>query len=65
MFTAVVEGIFERMNIEHGNNINGVRLSNLGFADDIILFAESEDKLKYTLKDLNNEGERDGMKVNK
>ena len=40
MFTAAVEEIFERMNIEAGININRVRLSNLRFTDDIILFAE-------------------------
>ena len=65
MFTAVVEEIFKRMNIEAGININGVRLSNLRFADDIILFAESEEKLKDMLEDLNNEGKRDGMNLNK
>ena len=45
MFTAAVEDIFKRMNIEAGININGVRLSNLRFAEGIILFAESEEKL--------------------
>ena len=65
MFTAAVEDIFKRMNIEAGININGVRLSNRRFADDIILLAESEEKVKDTLKDLNNEGKRDGMKLNK
>ena len=65
MFTAAVEEIFKGMNIEAGININGVRLSNLGFAGDIILFAESEEKLKYILEDLNNECKRDGMKLNK
>ena len=42
MFTTAVEEVFNKMNIEAGININGVRLSNLRFADDIILFAESE-----------------------
>ena len=65
MFTAAVEEIFKRMKIEAGININGVRLSNLRFADDIILFAESEGKLKDTLEDLNNEGKRGGTKLNK
>ena len=65
MFTEAVEEIFKRINIETGININGVRLSNLRFADDIILFAESEEKLKVMLEDLNNEGKRDGMKLNK
>ena len=44
--------------------MNGVRLSNLRFADDIILFAESEEKLKDMLEDWNNEGKRDEMKLN-
>ena len=54
MFTAAVQEIFKRMNIEAGININGVRLNNLRFADDILLFAESEEKLKDMLADLNN-----------
>ena len=65
MFTAAVEEIFKTMNIGAGININGVRLSNLRVTDDITLFAESEEKLKYMLEDLNNEGKRDGMKLNK
>ena len=65
MFTAAVEEIYKRMNIEAAININGVRLSNLRFADDTILFAQSEEKLTDMLEDLNNEGKRDGMKLNK
>ena len=65
MFTAAVEKIFKRMNIEADISINEVRLSNLRFADDIIPFAESEEKLEDMLDDLNNEGTRDGMKLNK
>ena len=52
------------MSIEAGININGVRLSNLRFADDIVPFGENEEKLKDMLEDLNNEGKRDGMKLN-
>ena len=51
-FTSAVEEIFKRMNIEAGININGVRLSNHRFADDIIMFAEREEKLKDMLEDL-------------
>ena len=65
MFTAAVEEIFKRMNIEAGISISVVRLSNLRFADDIILFTESEEKLKDMQEDLNNEGKGDGMKLNK
>ena len=50
MFTAAVEEIFKMMNIEAGININGVRLSNHRFAEDMILFAESEEKLKEMLE---------------
>ena len=65
MSTAPVQEISKRMDIEAGININGVRLSNLSFTDDKILFAESEEKLKDMLADLSNEGKRDGMKLNK
>ena len=54
-----------RINIEAGININGVRLSNLRFADDIVLFAESEEQLKDMLEELNKDGKKDGMKLNK
>ena len=53
------------MNIEAGIIINGVRLTSLRFADDIVLFAESEEKLKDMLEDMNNEGKIDVMKLNK
>ena len=53
------------MNIEAGISINEVRLSNLKIADDIILFVESEEKLKDMLEDPNNQGKRDVMKLNK
>ena len=65
MFTKAGAEIFERMNIETSININGVRLNNPRFADDIQLFADSEEKPKYMLEDLNNKGKRDGMKLNK
>ena len=65
MFTSAMEEIFKRINIKTGVKINGERLSNLRFADDIILFAESEEHLVNLLKDLNVEGKRDGLKMNK
>ena len=43
LFTSAVEEIFKRVEIEDGVNINRERLSNLRFADDIILFPESEE----------------------
>ena len=56
MFTEAVEKISKWMNIEAGININGVRLSNLRLTDDVIPFAESKEKPKVVLEDLNNRG---------
>ena len=64
MFTAALEEIFRRTEIESGININGERLNNLRFADDIILFAETEEQLERMLIVLNTEGKKDGMKIN-
>ena len=65
MFTAAVEEIFKRINIKTGININEVKLSNLRFADDIILFVESEEKLTNLIEDMNELGKKNGMKLNK
>ena len=65
MFTSAVEEIFKRMNIKTGVKVNEERLINMRFADDIILFARSEEHLENLLKDLNVEGKRDGLKMNR
>lgn len=65
LFTAAIEEIFKRITSSIGININGQVLSNLRFADDIILFANTEDELQELLKELNEEGKKDGMKLNK
>lgn len=48
--TATVEEIFKRRIIETGMDINGIKLNNLKFADDIIQLAESDNDLKTTKK---------------
>ena len=65
MFTATLEEIFRRMEVEVGININGERMSNLRLADDIILFAEKEEDLSKLVNNLNKEGRTDGMEMNK
>ena len=65
MFTAALEEIFKRAEMDGGINVNGMKLNNLRFADDIILFATSEDQLQETMKNLNDEGKKDGMIMNK
>ena len=39
LFTAALEEIFRRTEMEAGININGEKLKHLRFAEDIILFA--------------------------
>lgn len=64
MFTSAVEEIFRRMNTEAGINISRKKLNNLLFADDIILYCESEEQLKNELDTLNSEGKKDGIMYN-
>ena len=65
MFTAAVEEIFKRIPAETGININGETLNNLRFADDIILLANKEEHLQELVNQLNKEGKKDGMIMNK
>lgn len=66
LFTAALEEIFKRAELHRmGVNINGEKLSNLRFADDIVLFSNSEEELGKMLEALNREGKKDGMRMNK
>ena len=60
-----MEEILKRVNIKIGMNIDGEILNNLRFADDIILFAKTEEELKNLLEELNREGKKGGMEMNK
>ena len=55
----------KRVNFEARINIIRENLSNLRFADDIILFAESEEQLAELFKKLIEEGKKHRMKMNK
>ena len=67
LFTVTLEGIFRRLNWEYkGVKIDGEFLSNLGFADDIILFlcTETPQELQQMLQELSDESRRMGLKMN-
>ena len=64
MFTAAVEQIFKRIPSDTGININGQVLNNLRFADGNILFSNTEEQLQELMKPLNEEGKKDGMRMN-
>lgn len=49
---------------DKGLQINGTKLSNLRFADDIVLISESMEELVGMIKELNEEGKKAGLSIN-
>ncbi|KAJ4440151.1 hypothetical protein ANN_08289 [Periplaneta americana] len=66
LFTSVLEDIFRKLNWNRncGININGSRLNNLRFADDVVLFAKSPRELQSMLQDLCNASRSAGLLMN-
>uniref|UniRef100_A0A914WY37 Reverse transcriptase domain-containing protein n=1 Tax=Plectus sambesii TaxID=2011161 RepID=A0A914WY37_9BILA len=65
LFTACLEHIFRRLPWDdRGININGRCLSNLCFADDIALFANTANKLQQMASELNDDTDQVGLKIN-
>ena len=65
LFTACLEEVFKLLDWEGlGVRINGEYLSNLRFADDIVLFSNNGDELQQMIEDLNRESVRVGLKIN-
>jgi hypothetical protein len=54
LFTCLLEHIFRKLNWSNrcSLNINGRKLTNLRFADDVILFSNSNGKLQEMVNDL-------------
>ena len=66
LFTACLEEIFRKLNWrDRGIKIGDEYLSNLRFADDIVLFSESANGLQQMLEELNRESLKVGLKMNK
>ncbi|CAH2097703.1 unnamed protein product [Euphydryas editha] len=65
LFTAVLEQVFRKLNWEHlGLNINGSRLNNLRFADDIILLEEDPSLLEFMIQTLADRSREVGLELN-
>ena len=70
LFTSVLESVFRKLDwSKMGININGEYLSNLRFADDIVLMAVDldlmlPDQAQLMLQQLNEEASKVGLKMN-
>ncbi|MCJ3109057.1 reverse transcriptase family protein, partial [Klebsiella pneumoniae] len=65
LFTACLEEIFKSLDWnEKGLRINGDYLSNLRFADDIVLFSNDGDELQKMIEDLSRESAKVGLRMN-
>lgn len=65
LFNAVLEGIFKELNWNgRGIKINGNYLTNLRFADDIVLFSNCPTELEIMINELNTASKLRGLKMN-
>ncbi|KAJ4437195.1 hypothetical protein ANN_17330 [Periplaneta americana] len=66
LFTSLLEDIFRKLKWKkrHGININGYRLTNLRFADDIVLFAKNATDLQEMIQELSDCSAHAGLSMN-
>jgi hypothetical protein len=67
LFTCLLEIILRELNLNRKRvwvNINGKRLSNLRFADDIVIFAKSTTELQEMVTELNTRSKEMGLLMN-
>ena len=65
LFTAVIEEIFKKADLDKGINIDGERLQNLRFADDVALVTKTTKEMEEHLNKLNTESKNCGLKIYK
>ena len=66
LFTAALQWIMKSLEWdERGIRVDGRFLSNLRFADDIVLFSKSTTEAETMLKELNEVGRRFGLRINR
>ena len=65
LFTLALEDVFKTLDWStKGLNVNGEYLSNLRFADDIVIFAKDEEELNTMLTEINTACVKIGLKMN-
>ena len=66
LFTAVIEEIFKKADLDKGINIDGDRLQNQRFADDVALVTKTTKEMEEHLNKLNTESKKKcGLKIHK
>jgi len=64
IFNSMLENVFKELQWEKKVvNINGTYLSNLRFADDVILISEEEEEIKEIIQELNEKGKEKGLTI--
>lgn len=65
LFTLVLEDIFKKLKWENkAINIQGEQLSNLRFADDVVIFGKDEQELIKMLEELHEAAAKVGLHIN-
>ncbi|KAG1665093.1 Transmembrane protease serine 2 [Nymphon striatum] len=65
LFTAFLENVFRGLNwTSNGIPINGDRLTNLRFADDVVLFSEFSQELQLMVEELKTSSSKVGLEIN-
>ena len=65
LFTATLEDLFHNLDwSNHGVSINGNKLSNLRFADDVTIIAQDLEELELSLNELSVANRQHGLRIN-
>ena len=65
LFTAVIEEIFKKSDLDKGINIDAERLQNLRFADDVALVTKTTKEMEEHQNKLNTESKKCGLKIHR
>ena len=65
LFTAAIEEVFQKSNMQSGIEIEGENLTDLRFADDVALCTKDKETLESHLNTLNSESMKIGLKMHK
>ena len=64
LFISLLEDIFRKMTMDWGFQIDGTKLQELRFADDIILFATSAEDLRRGIQEVAQQSRKAGLELN-